>query len=160
MKALDYLLMYGLIYIALRPGRSISGPIRTKTRFMPVYINGKPNPGLIRASSKKPGVYLIKVGGILKYIGYSSTNVYKTILRHFQAWDDPYQVRVTYPKSSNVTARVVYTNTGQQAAKLERALILKLNPPDNPNKYKTYQLELTDQTVWENYQNQSTDAPF
>lgn len=160
MQPLDYFIAYALLYLALRPPTTISGPIRTKTRFMPVYINGKPNPGLIRASSKRPGVYLIKVGGELKYIGYSSTNVYKTILRHFQSWDDPNQVRVTYPKSSNVTARVVYTNTGPQAAKLERALILKLNPPDNPNKYKSYQLEFTDETAWENYQDQVTDAPF
>ena len=160
MKLLDYILTYGLIYLVLRPGTSISGTIRTKTRFLPVYIDGKPNAGLIRSNIKRPGVYIIKVAGDIRYIGYSAKNVYKTLLRHFQAWDDPYQVRITYPKSSNVTARVVYTNTGKQAQKLEKALILKLNPPDNPNKYKSYQLDLTDQTEWENYQEQGTDAPF
>jgi len=160
MTALDYIISYALLYIAIKPSGAISGLIKTKTRFMPVYINGKPNPGLIRASVKRPGVYLIKVNGEIKYIGYSYTNVYKTILRHFQSWNDPTQVRITYPKSSNVTARIVYTNTGKQAEKLERALILKLNPADNPNKYEKYQTTLEDNYAWEDYSSQGTEAPF
>jgi len=154
------LIIAACIFFLLRKTAAISGPIRTKTRFMPVYINGKPNKALIRADQKRPGVYLIKVNGTIRYIGYSATNVYKTILRHFQSWDDRSQVRITYPKSSSVTARVVYTNTGKQAEKLERALIVKINPPDNPNKYAKYQTTLSDETAWDEYQDLGTDAPF
>lgn len=149
-----------VLFILWKRTPAISGAVKTKTKFLPVYIQGKPNQALIRADKKRPGVYIIKVNGEIKYIGYSATNVYKTILRHFQSWEDSRQVRITYPKSSNVTARIVYTNTGSQAAKLERALILKMNPPDNPNKYKSYQLSLNEETAWEDYTAAETEAPF
>lgn len=141
--------------------QTIAGGIKAKTRFLPAYINNKPNPALIRANYKKPGVYLIKVNGKLKYIGYSSTNVYKTFTRHFQSWDDPRQIRITYPRASYVTARLIYTNTGIQAAKLERALILKYQPEDNPNKYNQYQLNLPEQIILDDYNAEDPgEAPF
>lgn len=110
-----------------------------KSKFMPVYVDGKPNKKLIKASNKRPGVYLIKVNGNLRYIGYSTYNVYKTLTRHFQNWSGYFneQARVTYPKGDNVTARVIYTNTPGQAIKLESALILKYKPIDNPYKLVT-----------------------
>lgn len=149
-----------ILAFLLWPKKGIAGTIKAKTRFQPVYIDGKPNPGLIRASIKRPGVYLIKVNGSLKYIGHSGSNVYKTILRHFQSWEDRFQVRITYPKASYVTARIVYTNTAQQARKLEKALILKLKPPDNPKKYENYQLDFKDEEIVSDYQNSDIEAPF
>lgn len=141
--------------------QSIAGAVKIKTPFKPVYIDSKPNKQLIKASIKKPGVYLIKVNGQLRYIGYSATNVYKTLTRHFQSWDDPRQTRVTYPKNKNITARIVYTNTGAQAAKLERALILKYQPEDNPNKYAQYQITYKDEDFINDYQTTETeDVPF
>jgi hypothetical protein len=129
-----------------------------KTKFMPVYVDGKPNKNLIRASDKRPGVYLIKVDGKLKYIGYSSYNVYKTITRHFQEWGGRFndQIRITYPKTDNVTARVIYTNTGAQAIKLERALILKYRPDDNPNKFTTIEADKDSDQIIKSYE----EAPF
>lgn len=142
-----------------RPG-GIAGPIRAKTRFLPVYVNGKPNPELVRADKRRPGVYLIKVRGELRYIGHSASNVYKTLTRHFQSWEDRSQVRITYPKASYVTGRVVYTNTGRQAAQLETALILKHRPPDNPKKYEQAQMDFSDLNIVQAYTDADTGAPF
>lgn len=155
MKNVNNFLLYGLLawVIFRRPsGAGIFGPIKAKTKFLPVYLEGKPNPALIRANVKKPGVYIIKVNGTIKYIGYSATNVYKTLIRHFQSWEDRRQVRITYPRAAYVTARVVYTNTGNQAAALERGLILKHKPEDNPNKYEEYEKNLFTTNVVDSYQ--------
>lgn len=40
---------------------------------------------------------------------------------------------------------MVYTATGSQASKLEKALIVKYQPADNPNKYNQYVLKLSDE---------------
>lgn len=159
-KSADIFLLLLAAWVLFRRTKAISGPIKTKTRFAPVYIDGKPNPALIRANYKKPGVYLIKVNGELSYVGYSSTNVYKTILRHFQSWEDRYQVRVTYPKASYVTARIVYTSTGAQAAQLEKALIIKYKPKDNPNKLEQYELDLKDEKIVEAYNYADLEPDF
>ena len=37
------------------------------------------------AARKRPGVYLIYKKGVLSYVGYSGTDVYKTMYRHFQS---------------------------------------------------------------------------
>lgn len=149
---LTALLLYG-------SQQTIAGNIKAKTRFLPAYINNRPNPALVRSNYKKPGVYLIKVNGKLKYIGYSFTNVYKSFTRHFQRWDDPRQIRVTYPKTAYVTARLIYTNTGIQAMNLEKALILKYKPEDNPNKYNQYELNLKDQIILDDYTGENTGEP-
>lgn len=138
----------------------LSGPIRAKSRFMPVYIDGRPNPALIRANRRRPGVYMIKVNGTLRYIGYSGTHVYKTLIRHFQAWDDPRQVRITYPRATYVTARVIYTNTARQAAALEKALIIKYQPTDNPEKYRQAVLDLEEKEIINEYHAADVEAPF
>ena len=138
----------------------IFGPIKSKSRFLPVYSGGRVNPELVRAGKPRPGVYIIKVNGNIKYIGYSASNVYKTLTRHFQSWEDSRQTRVTYPRTSAVTARVIYTNTGGQAAALERALILKHRPADNPNKYDNYTLNFKDEQTYEAYKVAEVEAPF
>lgn len=79
----------------------------------------------------KPGVYLIYQKDEIVYIGYSGTNLYKTMYRHFQKWTDKTQHRVVYPDHTGITVRVVYTNNGYRASRLERALILKYTPKDN-----------------------------
>lgn len=110
-----------------------------KSRFKPPYDkNGRTT---LRHTNGKKGVYLIKVNGKLRYIGYSGSNLYKTIYRHFQSWDDPRQARVTYKDildRERVTVRVVLTNRSDQAAKLEKALILLHQPADNPDKLERY----------------------
>jgi hypothetical protein len=139
-----------------------------KTKFFPPYASeGKTN---LSFCSGKSGVYIIKKGTQIVYIGYSESNLYKTITRHFQSWKDSSQVRVTYPQIG-VTIRVVIT-TPARAAALERALIVKHRPADNPNKLNNYLPNKQDDQVNEWYDEEEafgvskakiildTEAPF
>jgi len=107
-----------------------------KTRwFSPYERKGKTN---LRPATNRAGVYLIKEhsssnrAGVIVYVGMSTSNLYKTITRHFQKWDDPQQVRVTYSQDSNLySIRVIFT-TEKQAPRLEEALREHYKPRDNP----------------------------
>lgn len=99
-----------------------------------------------------PGVYIIYQGKKLVYIGYSGTNLYKTMYRHFQSWNDKTQVRITYPDLSNITVRVVYTISANHAARLEKALISKYKPKDNPQKYESYTTTKGDKDKLDEYE--------
>jgi len=99
---------------------------------------------------KSPGVYLIYKNSLLVYVGYSGSDVYKAMYRHFQKWTDVTQVRVTY-NPEQVKARVIYCNTAQQAAGLEKALIIKRKPKDNPNKYTQYTTDQQEETIYKKF---------
>lgn len=106
-------------------------------------------------TKERTGVYLIKENDKLVYVGYSSTDLYKTMYRHFQEWTDrpykggralPPEIRVTYKarmKRNHYTVRIVFA-TAAQAARLEKMLIIKYNPRDNHLKYENY-----NQTAWD-----------
>lgn len=101
-----------------------------------------------------PGVYLIyrteegytRITDGLLYVGYSASDVYKAMYRHFQQWNDRQahlgqrEERVTFQVKSNIRVRVVYCRTGAEARELERALIIKHQPPHNPDKLAFYEL--------------------
>jgi excinuclease UvrABC nuclease subunit len=109
-----------------------------KTRFSDPYkANGRLNLPTC-PSCKQSGVYLIKSkrSGKIIYIGHSSTNLYKTITRHFQTWNDKAQQRYVYQKSG-YQIRVIFT-TPARAALLEKYLIKKMQPRDNKMKYESY----------------------
>lgn len=103
------------------------------TRFYPPYQpNGKTT---FPEAQKKSGVYLIKKDKKLVYVGYSETDLYKTMYRHFQSWNDPTQYRVTYQKQlkkHSFTVRIIFCTPGQ-AKRLEAYLILRYTPEDNIN---------------------------
>jgi excinuclease UvrABC nuclease subunit len=106
-----------------------------KYRRQAPYTNGKTN---FRYTAGKSGVYLIYKNDSLKYVGMSKTDVYKTMYRHFQSWNDPTQIRITYNgKSKALRVRVILC-TPAQAVRLEKMLILKHKPKDNPNKYNSF----------------------
>lgn len=131
-----------------------------KSRQNSPYINGKPY-----YTAQRPGTYLIYRSGRLIYVGFSSYNVYKTLYRHFQSWYDPRQIRVTYDKNDpNIKVRVIYT-TAARARKLEKAIIIKYQPKDNPDKYENYlDLNRQESKVIEEAENEFTannnDLPF
>ena len=105
-----------------------------KTRWKQPYNKaGKTN----FPDRKKSGVYLIKEKdtGTIRYVGFSGSDLYKTMYRHFQQWDHPSQPVVTYANKprENYLVRVVYC-TPKQAAALEELLIIKYKPVDNPQK--------------------------
>lgn len=107
-----------------------------KTRFIHPYdaTNSKTTVGKYKGKS---GVYIIKTRNLICYVGFSSTDVYRTMLRHFQEWNDKNQERIVYKMRSIYTVRVVLCDA-KKAAKLEKALILKHNPRDNKLKYEAY----------------------
>jgi hypothetical protein len=123
-----------------------------RTRRRPPY---KPNGRTTFNVRGVPGVYVIYNGRSPVYVG-QGRDVYRALYRHFQSWDDPKQVRVTYGKRGGYTVRVIYTTRHPQAVRLERALILKYKPQDNPTKLKTY--ELTDSLAA--LAESSENAPF
>jgi hypothetical protein len=89
------------------------------------------------------GVYLIrhKQSGAVVYIGSSTTQLKKTIYRHFQTWTDKQQStgrsfeRKVYPKFGHYELRF-FKCTAAQALKIEKFLIIKHQPKDNPLKYE------------------------
>jgi len=106
------------------------------------YKNGKPF-----YTAKKSGVYLIFKNNVLRYVGYSSYNVYKTLYRHFQSWNDPQQVRVIYNKNDDqIKVRVIYCNN-TKAKKLESALIIRYEPKDNPDKLSNLIIDRSEKKV-------------
>jgi hypothetical protein len=106
-----------------------------KTKLVKPYTNGKPT--LKRLY--RPGVYIIykETGTDQKkvpvYVGYSASNVYKTLYRHFQSWEDTRQIRTTYSKFGPYKVRVILCGP-KTAGNLERVLLSKLKPKDNPRK--------------------------
>ncbi len=112
---------------------------RTSQKWFKVYVKKgdqyRPNPGL---KITAPGIYFIKnTAGEIVYIGYSSYNTEKTLFRHFQDWNDRQQERITYDGRRNYKARII-SSTAARAAAVEKMLILKHRPKDNPMKYKAY----------------------
>lgn len=96
------------------------------------------------------GVYMIYKDGKLRYVGFSSKDIYKTMYRHFQSWKDSRQIRVTY-NSDLVKVRIIYCRTKEQADRLEKALILKYHPIDNPLQYYEYEPDAKEKKVLEKY---------
>ncbi len=104
---------------------------RTKS---PYDKDGKTN---FKYTNGKSGVYLIYKDSKLMYVGMSGSNLYKTMYRHFQSWEDSTQIRTTYNGKSTrnkFTCRVVLCSPSK-AASLEKMIIIKHKPKDNPIKY-------------------------
>lgn len=110
-----------------------------KTKWFPPYVvkNNKLKPNLrIGAKKYNTGVYLVKdakTNNIL-YVGYSGSNLYKTMYRHFQVWNDKQQDRIKF-KKSGYKVRIIFCSAAQ-AQRLESYLINKLKPKFNKLQYK------------------------
>lgn len=126
-----------------------------KYKWQPAYIGDKSTLGPYNGKS---GVYLIKEGDKIIYVGKSGYNLYKTISRHFQTWNDRRPRIVYYNRKLKI--RVILC-TSAQADKLEKALILKHNPRDNSVKYESYQFGAKDQNVYNAYKDAiEEEVPF
>lgn len=104
----------------------------------------------------KPGVYIIFEKKLVVYVGYSAVNVYNALYHHFSKWNDKRQdKRITYDKNNNdIKVRVIYTNSKYFANNLETALIIKLKPRDNKNKYwLEYEMEKKENEAFDLYTN-------
>ena len=113
-----------------------------KTKWKSVYDvlpskgkNGKSN---LAWCTGKSGVYLIKEGSEIIYVGSSSTNLYKTILRHFQRWRDTQQPdRLTYKNELWLDHKVrIILCPPSKAYELEKTFINYYKPRDNKFMYE------------------------
>jgi len=127
--------------------------MRKSRWFSPYAGKGKTN---LKPAKARSGVYIIRSNtGAGKpeilYVGMSQTDLYRTITRHFQAWDDPKQQRVTFPQTADIQIRIVFC-TPRQAVKLEEALRANYLPPKNIQDLP-YDWEPTDghRTVYTNF---------
>ena len=114
-------------------------------------------PSVCTLKTTGPGTYIIYKEGRPVYVGFSASDVKKTMYRHFQSWNDPTQRRVTYKQLANITCRVIFT-TAQRAAQLEEYLILKLKPRDNEQKLNLYTQSQLNKIEQEYFQ--AIEAPF
>ena len=107
--------------------------MRKSTWKEPYTTKGRTN---FRWTYGKTGAYIIKskkTNQIL-YVGYSAYNLYRTLYRHFQSWDDPSQHRATYGKHN--TKVQVILSPASKAHELEIELVKRKNPRDVQYKYK------------------------
>jgi excinuclease UvrABC nuclease subunit len=130
-------------------------------KYRRVSVYKEPGKTNISDTRKKPGVYLIYKDRELVYIGSSASNLYKALLRHFQKWNDPTQVRITYPQRPIYKVSIVQT-TPKQSKRLEMALIKRLKPRDNPNKYNLFTLTADEERANRTFLDtlNSGEAPF
>lgn len=124
------LLIAGIAYFLFVVNRSNAGiGAISKTKYLPPY-NPDQTKTTFGFTKNKSGVYLIKEAGKIVYIGYSASNLYRTLYRHFQRWNHPYQRVISYSNPENYTVRVILC-TAKQAFRLETFLINKYKPRDN-----------------------------
>jgi hypothetical protein len=90
----------------------------------------------IQGLKNKSGVYIIYRGKEKVYVGFSTTDLYKTCIRHFQTWNDPSQRRVVLDRRK-VKVKFILCSPAK-AAELEKALILFYKPTENEEKYQAY----------------------
>lgn len=142
--------------VALRRRPVAIGAMQSFRRVQAYPPSGGTNLAWTRGRS---GVYVIYEDRRRVYIGHSTTDLYRTITRHFQAWDDPTQRRVTYADSlgrHRYDVAVTFT-TPKQAASLERSLILKHRPRDNDQKYPDHEPDRYDMNTLDQYQGHAAE---
>jgi GIY-YIG catalytic domain len=105
----------------------------------------------------KSGVYIIYEGKKVVYVGESSNNLYRTMYRHFQSWNDDTQYRAVF-NPDKVKVRIILC-TATQATKLEAALILKYYPEKNKNRYEGFTTDSSEKKVLEKFENLE-DSPI
>jgi hypothetical protein len=119
------------------------------------YKNIKPYNEKGKPTFKKrnvKGVYIIRNKKDILYIGYSGTDLYKTMYRHFQKWNDKSQIRIEYKNTNNLKIDIILTSTKLQASRLEKALIIKHKPKDNPEQYwLTFDTDDKEQEIYKEY---------
>lgn len=95
------------------------------------------------------GVYIIKKGDVVVYVGLSYTDVKRTLYRHFQAWNDNRFERVTYDGENRnlFKIKVIFCKTEKETAELEYLLIKKLKPRDNTAKNELYNKQDITKTI-------------
>lgn len=99
--------------------------------------NGKRGQTNLTPYTGKKGVYKIYENTKLVYVGSSTTNLYKTILRHFQKWNDTKQIRrISYKnrigkRSYTFRVELMPKASDKEIELKEYRLIKRYKPRDN-----------------------------
>ncbi len=118
------------------------------SRYRLVGEFGEPYPDWIRDLRDERGVYVIRMlaTGADVYVGHSTSDLRKTITRHFQSWDREsrsamtphyeYERSASYERDDVEAAVWVAPDYVPNAEiyRLETALICEIDPPDNGQK--------------------------
>lgn len=148
-----------LLLLLLANGKNLGGiGALKKSRFLPPYApDGSATFSDMRGRS---GVYVIRRNGVVVYVGYSSTNLYRTLYRHFQRWTHHSQEVVTYVNDRGVfTVRVLLCSPAQ-AKRYEVALVRKYKPRDNARKMSSMNLSAKEEEKLVSNYGRAEDAPF
>jgi hypothetical protein len=122
-----------------------------KTHWFAPYgkKNGIYKPNLKLLSNQfKTGVYFIRNKKTTKilYVGFSGYNLYKTIYRHFQSWNDRTQYRATFDKkNSDFQIQIIFCKP-KQAQRLEEYFIKKYKEIGQAT-YNNYQYTTKENTI-------------
>lgn len=113
----------------------------------------------LKKFKNKSGVYLIRNKKTKKiiYIGYSETQLYFTLYRHFQSWNDKAQERFVYDRKNHEVALIL--TTPKKAALIEAVLINRHKPKDNKLKYENQFTDKIEETA-NNWIEESEELPF
>lgn len=129
----------------------------------PYYLNGKGKRAyLSQKKFKVPGVYIIKENDIVVYIGMSKSDVWRSLYRHFQEWNDWRRERITYKhlmQQHKYEVSVIRT-TPFDASQLETVLIQKYRPRDNTAKLEAIHEEQISPEIVVNKNDEENDLPF
>ncbi|MEL6193937.1 MAG: GIY-YIG nuclease family protein [Bacteroidota bacterium] len=108
------------------------------SRFFPPYFkkNGRDRTTLNYITKACCGVYIIRSKQTKKilYVGFSGKDLYKTLYRHFQSWEDPKQYRTTYANKYAYEIMVVLHPNPNIMFMLEQYYIDRLKPRDTMDK--------------------------
>lgn len=97
--------------------------------FRDVGTAGEPYPSWVAALKGRSGVYVLKEGSTIRYVGESHTDrLYETLTRHLQQWRLPSSK--SYRRGDMSAAVLVLTN-GDEAPGIQAHYICELSPTDN-----------------------------
>ena len=134
----------------IKNARKQSLSIRYSAWFSP-YLKRKNAKGKMVRKTTLPfitkaqcGVYIIRSKRSKKilYVGYSGSQLYKTLYRHFQDWRKSSQYRAEYRNPDQYEVMVILTRSCINAGNLEQFYINKLEPRDGIMKPKVDQMEI------------------
>ena len=109
--------------------------------FTPPYqvIKGRRRTTLRHFRLKK-GVYFIKEGSEIVYVGMSQSCVYKALYRHFERWNDWRISRQVYLEEPHQYSVAVFAC--EESVRMEREFIKWLTPRDNRELYEWDETEV------------------
>lgn len=105
-------------------------------KFVPAYSDDGKNTGVKRKDYwRKKGVYIIRILGVIRYVGRSGGSLYRGCFRHFQNWcSKPRSTGYKDAFYSKEGAEVCLIETDDDVL-TEAYLVNVLNPTDNRERF-------------------------